>query len=188
MDGTKHHPLLVTLHWLLAGLVGAMLIMGFLWLRPMPNADPHKLAVLGLHIAGGLMILLLVLLRLALRAVAVRSRLRRRSRIAAAAHYAFYVLLVLIPATGAATALRAHLPFILLNGTGADLPPRFTIFPAFIAHTLFAELLTLLIVVHVVSSLFHQFVLKDGTLSLMSYGNGAAGRAAPTAPADGGSD
>jgi cytochrome b561 len=163
-----------------------MLIMGFLWLRPMQSADPHKLAVLGLHVAGGLLILILVLLRFALRSLAAGSRLRRRSPFAAAAHRALYALLILIPATGIATAFRAHLPAILLDGTGADLPARFTTFPTFIAHTLLAELLILSIVVHIVSALFHQFVLKDGTLSLMSYRNGAVGRAASAASSVGG--
>src|SRR6185437_15669818 len=37
MDRMRHHPLLVTLHWLLAALVIAMLAIGFLWLRPIPN-------------------------------------------------------------------------------------------------------------------------------------------------------
>ncbi|HEY1607342.1 MAG TPA: cytochrome b/b6 domain-containing protein [Allosphingosinicella sp.] len=182
MDGTKHHPLLVTLHWLLAALVAAMLGIGFLWLRPMPNADPHKLAVLGLHMAGGVLVLVILSLRLALRPLAARSRVRRHGHVAGAAHYALYILLVLIPATGAATAIRARLPFILLHGGGASLSARFTIIPAFIAHTLLAELLVLLIAAHVASALFHQFVLKDGTLSLMSFG--AAARVRPAAPVD----
>jgi cytochrome b561 len=43
---SRYHPLLVTLHWLLALLVLAMLGIGFSALARMPNADPQKTAIL----------------------------------------------------------------------------------------------------------------------------------------------
>jgi cytochrome b561 len=185
MAGTKHDRRLVTLHWLLAALTIAMLMIGFLWLRPMPSSDPRKIEILAVHIFGGLLILAILLVRLTLRSA--RSETHRRGRVAAAAHYALYVLPALLVATGAATAFRARLPVILWSGHGADLPARFTVFPTFIAHVLFAELLTLLIAVHVAAALFHQFVLKDRTFSLMTYGTEPVEQPAPAVPAGAGS-
>jgi cytochrome b561 len=37
---SRYHPLLVTLHWLLAALIVATLCIGFFLLAPMPNIDP----------------------------------------------------------------------------------------------------------------------------------------------------
>jgi hypothetical protein len=39
---SRYHPLLVTLHWLLAVLIIAMLCIGFLVLAPMASTDPQK--------------------------------------------------------------------------------------------------------------------------------------------------
>jgi cytochrome b561 len=182
VTATRHHRKLVTLHWVLAALTIAMLTIGFLWLRPMPNSDPRKIEILAVHISGGLLILAILLARFML--PGTRSETHRRGRLAAATHHGLYILLALLVATGATTAFRARLPAVLWSGKGDMLPARFTIFPTFIAHTLLAEVLVLLIVIHLVAALFHQFVLKDHLLSLMSYRANSLERAAPTIPAD----
>jgi cytochrome b561 len=168
MTQMRHHPLRVTFHWLLAALVIAMLGIGFLWLRPMPNTDPGKIAVLCLHMAGGVLVLLLLLARLGLRLPTAATPQPGRS--AAFAHNSLYALIVLLLVTGIATALIAGLPRIVFGGTGAHLPERFTVYPTFIAHALLAELLVVLTLIHIVAALFHHFVLKDGLLTRMSYG------------------
>jgi len=162
----RHHPLLVTLHWLLAALVIAMLAIGFLWLRPIPNTDARKIIILGLHMAGGLLVLFLLLARLTLRLPPVAIP-RRRS--ATFFHISLYVLVALLLATGIATALIAGLPRILFDGSATPLPERFTVYPTFIAHAVLAELLVVLTVIHIAAALFHQFVLRDGLLSRMGY-------------------
>ena len=67
--------------------------------------------------------------------------------------------------------LIAGLPRIVLGGSGAHLPERFTVYPTFIAHALLAELLVVLAAIHIAAALFHQFVLRDGLLSRMAYGH-----------------
>jgi hypothetical protein len=42
---SRYHPVLVTLHWLLAVLILAALAVGFFALAAMENADPRKIAV-----------------------------------------------------------------------------------------------------------------------------------------------
>lgn len=168
MNRTQYEPAIVTLHWLLAVAVTAMLLIGFVWLRPMPNSDPSKIAVLGLHMTIGNLILALLVLRSS-RRKADANVMTQRNPWAAAAHRSIYVILGLLIVTGIATALITKLPAIVWHGSAAQLPARFTIFPTFVAHALLAELLTCLIVVHVFAALFHQFILKDRAFSLMSY-------------------
>jgi cytochrome b561-like protein len=60
---SRYHPLLVTLHWLLAVLILAALAVGFFALAAMENADPRKIAVLRWHMAGGMLILALMIIR-----------------------------------------------------------------------------------------------------------------------------
>src|SRR6478672_6423776 len=50
---SRYHPLLVTLHWLLAVLIPAMLCVGFFLLAPMPNIDPQKIGILLIHMSVG---------------------------------------------------------------------------------------------------------------------------------------
>src|SRR5712671_217963 len=65
---SRYHPLLVTLHWVLAVLIIAALALGALVMVRIPNTDPMKLEALRSHMAGGGVILLLMLIRLLVRA------------------------------------------------------------------------------------------------------------------------
>jgi cytochrome b561 len=64
---SRYHPLLVTVHWVLAFLIIVALILGFVWLESMPNSDPEKIGVLRVHMAGGMLILALMVIRFAVR-------------------------------------------------------------------------------------------------------------------------
>jgi len=66
---TRYHPLLVSLHWLLAAVIIGMLIIGFGWLAMSADSDPQKIAVLRWHMAGGMLILALMLVRFVVRIV-----------------------------------------------------------------------------------------------------------------------
>ena len=63
----RYHPLLVSLHWLLAVLILFSLFAGSNILAVMPNDNPDKIAILKVHIIAGLVILVLMLLRLFVR-------------------------------------------------------------------------------------------------------------------------
>jgi len=64
---SRYHPLLVTLHWLLAVLVVAMLCAGFLLLAPMPSTDPQKIGILLIHMSVGMSIPALMAVRFIVR-------------------------------------------------------------------------------------------------------------------------
>jgi cytochrome b561 len=61
------------LDWVLAVLIVAALAIGFFGLAPTPNADPQKIDILRLHMAGGMLILVLMGIRFIARMCASRA-------------------------------------------------------------------------------------------------------------------
>ena len=78
---SRYHPLVVTLHWVLAVLIVAALAIGFVGLAPPPNSDPRKIAVLRVHMAGGMLILVLMGIRFIVRMCTSRATARSIVRI-----------------------------------------------------------------------------------------------------------
>lgn len=172
---SRYHPLLVTLHWLLAVLIVAALAAGYFGLAATPNADARKIDVLRVHMVGGMLILALMVVRFIVRVRTSRPAVATTGyplldRIAPISHYGFYVLAVLMAATGFATALLAGLPAIVFGGLGDTLPPTFLIYPTRVAHGYIAAVLAGLIGLHVAAAVYHQFVRKDGLLRRMVFG------------------
>jgi cytochrome b561 len=174
-QASRYHPLLVTLHWLLAVLIIAMLIAGFFVLAAMPNSEPQKIEILRVHMSVGMLILALMVVRFVVRmltakppAATIGSALL--DRIARAVHFGFYLLVLLMVATGYATAILAGLNRSVFQHSGDPLPASFETYPSFVAHGSIAVLLAGLIVVHVAAALFHQFVRRDRLLSRMLFG------------------
>jgi cytochrome b561 len=181
---SRYHPLLVTLHWLLAVLIIAALIVGFFALAATPNSDVRKIAVLRLHMAGGMLILALMVIRfvvlmLTSRPADATTGYPLLDRIAPITHYGFYLLVLLMAGTGFATGLLAGLPDIVFGGSGAPLPPTFSIYPTWVAHGYVAMLLVAFIALHVLAALYHQFVRRDGLFRRMSFGRRVADLSAP---------
>jgi cytochrome b561 len=172
---SRYHPLLVTLHWVLAVLIIAALILGYFALAAMPNSDPQKIRVLQLHMAGGMLILGLMVVRFIVRMWTSRpadatTGYPLLDRVAPISHYGFYVLVLLMAGTGYATAIVAGLPAIVFAGSGDPLPPSFLIYPTRIAHGYIGALLAGVISLHVLAALYHQFVRKDGLFRRMFFG------------------
>lgn len=172
---SRYHPLLVTLHWLLAFLIIAMLIVGFFVLDPVSNSDPRKLDVLEVHMAVGMLILALMIIRFVVRLWTARPAHATTGyplldRLAPVSHYGFYVLVLLMTGTGYATALLAGLPDIVFARSGAPLPSTFHIYPTREAHGYIATVLVGFIALHVLAAIYHQFVRKDGLLRRMFFG------------------
>lgn len=146
----------IRLHWLVAGLIIFQLIfgedMGSAW-RAVEKGDlPVMGAWVWAHISVGVAVLLLAAWRLGLRASRggpeAPAGSARMAKAAELGHWALYALMVLAPLSG------------LLAWYGG-------VEAAAGVHELFKPLLILLIAVHVVAALYHQFVLKDGLLQRM---------------------
>jgi cytochrome b561 len=176
----RYHPLLVTLHWLIAVLILAALAVGFFVLDDMPNSDPRKITVLMIHMAAGILILALMIIRFVVRLMtakppAATTGSRSLDRFAPLTHYGFYVLVVLIAGSGMATALMARLNEIVFAGSGEPLPASFDAFAPFRAHGFLALVLVAFIALHLAAAIYHHFVRRDGLLRRMWFGAGRSG-------------
>ena len=144
----------ILLHWTIAALVIWQLIFGesIEALEHPGEATATDIFLGNSHIVVGIAILVLVVLRIVLRLVngappPPEGTGRLTARLAGATHAAFYVLLVAMPVTGL-------LNFYLDLPTGE-------------IHELGKPLFIILIALHVLATLWHQFVRHDGTLRRM---------------------
>lgn len=174
-EASRYHPALVTLHWALAALIVGALIFGRFVVAATPNADPAKISLLRAHMAGGMLIFALMAARLLVRLVTARPPEATTGhpaldRLAPIVHYGFYILVLLMAASGLTTAVVSGLNLIVFGGSGAPLPHDLGVYPPRIAHGLIAALLALLIVGHALAALYHQFVLGDGLFRRMAFG------------------
>jgi cytochrome b561 len=146
----------ISLHWIIALLVLFQLVFGES-MTTMVDAEENGEAVEPLdqslatgHLWVGIAILALVLIRLALRigqGTPEPNGSGMAQRAAKIAHAVFYLLLIAMPVTGLLTYYEiADLGD--LHGWGK---------PVFIA----------LIAIHALAALYHQFLVKDGTLARM---------------------
>jgi cytochrome b561 len=170
---SRYHPLLVLLHWILAGLVIAALALGALVMAKIPNTDPMKIEALRSHLIGGTLILVLMLGRLVLRLrtehpAAASAGHPLLDRIARVSHRLLYVAAIGMPVSGLILALQSRLPWILFDG--GELPADFWIYSFRTVHYAFSRMLMVLIALHVAGALYHTLLLRDGLLRRMSFG------------------
>ena len=179
---SRYQPVLVALHWLLALMIIGLLCLGFFVLAKMPNSDPHKLDILVWHMTGGMFVLVLMIPRLIIRIWSARPAAAATGsplldRLAPIAHGALYVIVFLMIVTGWTTGWLISGVF---QPNGPPLPDTFRVFPTFRAHAILAVLLAILIAGHIAAALYHQFVLKDGLLRRMWFGQRTIGPAERT--------
>ena len=174
MKPPRYHPLMVSLHWVLALLIVFALGMGMFSLKDIPNSSPDKILALRVHLIAGILILVLVLIRFATRFLTPRPEPATAGnafldKIAVLTHYGLYLLVFLMAVSGVATSVQAGLPAIVFAGTGAPLPESFAIYRPRAAHGVMATLLLALAALHILAALYHQLVRRDGLLSRMWF-------------------
>lgn len=172
---TRYHPALVALHWILGVLILIALFGGTFVLDAMPNDHPLKVQGLQGHMTVGIVIAALMVIRLAVRFFTAKPPHADigntlLNRLSVWAHWAFYVLVFGMIASGIGMSVLAGLPPIVFGGSGDPLPVTFDDLPPRIAHGFFATALMLLIAGHVAAAFYHQFVRKDGLLRRMWFG------------------
>lgn len=148
----------IVLHWLVAGLILYNLLTGDamseLWrLIGQGTATPTTTAA-WVHIIVGSLVLALVLWRLVLRftrgvPAAPDGDSRWMTQAGRASHVALYALMIAVPVTGLLAWFGGVNALADLHGG------------------LLKLLLWVLIAVHVLAALYHQFILKDGLLNRM---------------------
>ena len=168
-----YHPVAKALHWLVALLVA--LQFGIAW--TMPDIGPHtKLGrLISLHLTVGALIALAVLVRVSWRlrhsapdAIATEPRWLRLG--ARATHGTLYVLLLIVPLLGVATASargwrvflfpRLALPALLPRGSKSG-------FLAGVVHAFLAYTLLAIVALHIAAALYHRLILHDQVLARM---------------------
>jgi cytochrome b561 len=169
----RYHPLLVSLHWLLALMIIAMLVIGMFSLKWMPN-NPAKLLPLGFHMATGILILILMVIRLVVRLTTQKPEPatagnRFLDLIGRLTHYALYFFAILMALSGFSTAIQADLFNIVFRASGASLPVDFFVYPVRYVHGYVALILIALILLHFGAAMYHQFLRKDNLLSRMWF-------------------
>ncbi|KZK91693.1 cytochrome b561 [Pseudovibrio sp. W64] len=182
---TRYHPALVALHWILALMIFMALVVGGPMMAAMESTDPQKLTGMTGHIIWGMTIGVLILLRLIIRFVTTKPAKADTGKAAlntaaGLTHWAMYALVAGMVLSGLVMAYNADLFAITLGGSGAPLPADLTVYPARVAHGVIANVLTALLVLHIVGWAFHQFILRDNLISRMWFGKR---QAAPKAEA-----
>jgi cytochrome b561 len=168
----RYHPLLVALHWLIALLIIGNLAGGKLLLESLSDSDPQKLAVLRLHMLGGLTILLLLVGRVVTRFATARPGPVHSDGplrwLAAISHAGLYLASLAMAVTGLGMAQLAGL-FPLLEGKPVSLPADWSAIAPHAGHALFANVLLALIALHFAGALYHM-IKRDGTARRMGFG------------------
>lgn len=172
---TKYHPLLVALHWIMAIMILMGLFFGTFVLTSIDNADPEKAQGLGAHMTIGLALGALLVVRLIVRFASQKPPHAQTGnsildRIGAATHWILYLLVALMVLSGLGTALSAGLFPIAFGGSGDPIPENLAELAPRIAHGLVANLLFLLVALHIAAALYHQFFLRDGLFRRMWFG------------------
>lgn len=164
------------LHWLTVGLLVAQFAVA--WTMPEVHRDTKPIDLIAWHLSIGLTILLVVLIRAGWRAVSavppppddLPNVLRLLSR---TTHFLLYAILVVLPVLG----------WINANARGWDVRLFGQLkLPALVAtgtpwargmgdiHMDLAIVLLVVVGLHVLGALYHQFILRDGLVGRMLPG------------------
>ncbi len=171
----RYHPALVSLHWLLTVLIVVSLFMGSNILSQIPNDNPEKLFALKMHMISGFIILVLMIVRVIVRKVTEKPAAADTgnavlNKAGTVAHYLLYLLVFGMVGSGMATAVISGLPDIVFNNSGVALPEDFNHILPRLFHGVIAKVLFAMIFLHVLATLYHQFVRKDSLISRMWFG------------------
>lgn len=83
-------------------------------------------------------------------------------------HYLLYTLLVLLPVSGMMEIVTSDVGKALLAGDATILPKKFDGVSAHVVHEQLVNVLIVLVAVHLLGAIKHQFIMKDGLMERMS--------------------
>jgi cytochrome b561 len=162
------------LHWLLAVLVLAMLVIGAVMVSFGGRYD----WLYAVHRPLGIAILVLAAIRLINRLIdtppPLPATMRRSLRGAArASHVLLYALLIVQPLVGWGLLSAAGYPVVLYGAV--ELPPLLPKGDALFAllrpaHLVLAIILSVVILLHIGAALMHRFAFRDGVFESMAFG------------------
>jgi cytochrome b561 len=164
----RHHPITVTLHWLIALIILTEALIGVGILHFWPNTA-MKVNPLTIHMVLGIAMLLLMLIQIIVRFTTPRPIPATAKNpfldfVARATHALLYVFTILMGGSGILLALKSNVLQLVVGGK-VLLPMAFEPF----IHAAVFVMFGLLVGLHVLGALYHQFVLKDRLFARMGY-------------------
>jgi len=171
-DGSRYGIVAVSIHWLSALLIIALLGSGFRagqTINPLAKAD-----ILQFHAPMGITILVLTLARIVwwwrfdTKPAAVGSDPRWQEFSARAVHVLFYIIIIGMTASGIGMFVLSGAGPILFGSAESALPD-FTQYLPRVPHGLGARAMVALLVLHAGAALYHHFVKHDVTLKRMWF-------------------
>lgn len=173
MAPTRYDRFSVLLHWLMAALLLLQLGLG-LWMTGLPkDASGARAAWFNLHKSMGMLLGLLIVLRIGW--ACVRPRLQAlplahtKQRLALANHRLLYLFMLLTPLSGFLGSVFSGYPIRFFGMQLPKLADRWEAAKALLSglHQVSVYALMLLITVHVLAFIHHQFILRDGLIRRM---------------------
>jgi len=169
---TQYGKVAVTIHWLSALLILALLGSGF---RAANTLDPEiKAQALSVHAPLALIILILTVARILWWSFAdkkpesIGGMPKWQDLSSRAVHVLFYILILGMGASGIGMFILSGAGDIL-SGTAPGPLPDFHDYKPRIPHGIGARLMVALLVLHIGAALHHQFIKRDGLLRRMWY-------------------
>ncbi|WP_028740925.1 cytochrome b [Rhizobium leguminosarum] len=169
----RYGAIAVSIHWLSAVLILALLGSGFRAANAMDAAT--KAGLLRFHIPVAIVVLLLTALRIVWwwrfdrKPAPVQASPRWQERLAGLVHVAFYIFILGMVASGIGMMILSGAAPAVFGAARATLPD-FIAYPLRGPHGFDAFLLVGLLVFHAGAALYHQFVRGDHLLRRMWYG------------------
>lgn len=174
MSAARFAPMARLLHWLMAPLLLAQLLIGVAMMATLTLRPP----LIALHRPLGIALLVLVLLRLVVRWRHAPPPLpadlpRWQVAAAHASHLLLYALLVALPLLGWAVVSAAGNAVVLVGGLQLPaIAPHDAVLYGWLrdAHGLLAWLLFATVLAHVAAALQHAWIRRDGVFQAMAGG------------------
>ena len=173
-SNTSYGTVAISIHWMSAVLIIAALVSGF---RAANTTDlAAKAQVLSVHAPLAIAVVLLTLARLAWWWFADRKPSplagtpNWQHKSATAVHRLFYIVIFGMGASGIGMLILSGAGPIIFGGAEGHLPDFWNFKPR-IPHGIGARLLVILLFIHIGAALDHHFILRDGSLKRMRFGN-----------------
>lgn len=167
---TQYSKRMVIVHWLTLAVLVAAWFLGDV-VHDARKAGGADIAGYGLHAAVGGAVLLLTLARLFFRrqdGVPAPVGASLMDKVAKGIHHTLYAVLILLPVSGMMQVLTSGVGKAIASGDATLLPAKFEGVAAHGIHEVLVTVLIVLVVVHVLGALKHQFLMKDGLMERMS--------------------
>ena len=167
---TQYSTRMVIAHWLTLALLIAAWFLGH-HLDDTRHEGGASLLNYAVHGLTGAAILLLTLARLYFRradGVPPPVGDTPMDKVAKGIHHVLYALLLLLPISGILTVVTSKVCDALRAWDATLLPKKFNGVPAHDVHEILVTVLIVVVVIHVLGAIKHQFIMKDGLMERMS--------------------